>query len=94
MNARYHSSFSSLGRELRAGLLLGIALCQTSLAAQGGLAYGYGLGNYQYVHEGFLFHGHGGDADGYLAEQQKWRREHAEIIGLIGWTVWVGTAPG
>ncbi len=40
---------------------------RTSLAAHSGLAYGYGLGNYQYVHEGFLFHGHGGDADGYLA---------------------------
>jgi SAM-dependent methyltransferase len=36
----------------------------------------------------------GPDADGYLAEQQKWRREHAEIIELIGWTVWVGQAPG
>lgn len=40
---------------------------ETTLAAQQGLRFGYGLGNYQYVHKGFLFHGHGGDGDGYLA---------------------------
>lgn len=39
----------------------------TSLAARNGLTYGYGLGNYQWLHNGVLFHGHGGDADGYLA---------------------------
>ncbi|UCE90465.1 MAG: beta-lactamase family protein, partial [Pseudomonadota bacterium] len=40
---------------------------RTTLAATAGLSYGYGLGNYQFVHNGFLFHGHGGDGDGYLA---------------------------
>jgi CubicO group peptidase (beta-lactamase class C family) len=39
----------------------------TSLAAQSGLRYGYGLGNYTWLSHGLLFHGHGGDADGYLA---------------------------
>lgn len=39
----------------------------TSTAAAGqGLQFGYGLGNYHQVHRGFVFHGHGGDADGYL----------------------------
>lgn len=42
-------------------------LPQTTLAARAGLKYGYGLGNYQYVSHGLLFHGHGGDGDGYLA---------------------------
>jgi len=40
---------------------------RTSLAATTGLEFGYGCGNYQYIHKGFLFHGHGGDGDGYLA---------------------------
>jgi CubicO group peptidase (beta-lactamase class C family) len=40
---------------------------RTTLATRAGLTYGYGLGNYQTVHDGFLFHGHGGDGDGYLA---------------------------
>ncbi|WP_455235029.1 serine hydrolase domain-containing protein [Thiogranum longum] len=40
---------------------------RTTLAAQSGLEYGYGLGNYQFVYRGFLFHGHGGDGDGYLS---------------------------
>lgn len=39
----------------------------TSLAARNGLRFGYGLGNYQWLRDGVLFHGHGGDADGYLA---------------------------
>ena len=39
----------------------------TTLAARSGLRYGYGLGNYQWLRDGLLFHGHGGDADGYLA---------------------------
>ncbi len=39
----------------------------TSLAAQSGLHFGYGLGNYTWLSHGLLFHGHGGDADGYLA---------------------------
>ncbi len=40
---------------------------QTTLAAKAGLTYGYGLGNYQTEHHGFLFHGHGGTASGFLA---------------------------
>ncbi|MEM8844398.1 MAG: serine hydrolase domain-containing protein [Pseudomonadota bacterium] len=39
----------------------------TTLAAQEGLNYGYGLGNYHWIRDGVVFHGHGGDADGYLA---------------------------
>ena len=40
---------------------------RTSLAARRGLRVGYGLGIYGSVRNGFLFYGHGGDADGYLA---------------------------
>ncbi len=39
---------------------------ETTLAARQGLTFGYGLGIYSYVRDGKLFHGHGGDADGYL----------------------------
>ena len=39
----------------------------TSLASRNGLQYGYGLGNYNWFREGIEFHGHGGDADGYLS---------------------------
>ncbi len=39
----------------------------TTLAARNGLTYGYSLGNYQWLSNGVLFFGHGGDADGYLA---------------------------
>ncbi|MEM7281133.1 MAG: serine hydrolase domain-containing protein, partial [Pseudomonadota bacterium] len=39
----------------------------TTLAARSGLEYGYGFGNYQWYRNGLLFHGHGGDGDGYLA---------------------------
>lgn len=40
---------------------------ETTLAALTGLTYGYGLGVYEYERHGVPFHGHGGDADGYLA---------------------------
>lgn len=40
---------------------------ETTLAARTGLTYGYGLGVYGYERRGVPFHGHGGDADGYLA---------------------------
>lgn len=40
---------------------------KTTLAARSGLSYGYGLGNYSWQYEGHTFHGHGGDADGYLS---------------------------
>jgi len=39
----------------------------TNAAAKTGLSFGYGLGNYQWYRNGYLFHGHGGDGDGYLA---------------------------
>ncbi len=39
----------------------------TTLAASTGLDYGYGLGNYHWFSNGLRFHGHGGDADGYLS---------------------------
>lgn len=40
---------------------------RTTLAAKAGLRFGYGLGNYSRVHRRHVIHGHGGDADGYLA---------------------------
>ncbi len=40
---------------------------KTTLAARSGLTFGYGLGNYAYAKNGFIWHGHGGDADGYLS---------------------------
>ena len=40
---------------------------RTTLAAASGLTFGYGLGNDQHIYNGFLFHGHSGDGDGYLA---------------------------
>ena len=39
----------------------------TTLAARHGLGFGYGLSNYSWLRDGFLFHGHGGDGDGYLS---------------------------
>ncbi len=40
---------------------------RTTLTARTGLRYGYALGLYGYDHEGLLWAGHGGDADGYLS---------------------------
>jgi len=40
---------------------------QTTLAAQSGLAYGYGLGNFSIWRNGHLFHGHDGGIDGFSA---------------------------
>ncbi|MEL6628895.1 MAG: serine hydrolase domain-containing protein [Bacteroidota bacterium] len=40
---------------------------KTSLAARHGLEYGYGLGNYSIWKNGYLFHGHGGQIDGFAA---------------------------
>ncbi len=40
---------------------------ETTLAAKSGLTHGYGLGLYHFIHDGFQFIGHGGDADGYLS---------------------------
>jgi CubicO group peptidase (beta-lactamase class C family) len=41
---------------------------KTTLAAQAGLEYGYGLGVYTSLHKKYVLFGHGGDADGYLAQ--------------------------
>jgi hypothetical protein len=38
---------------------------EASLGARHGLEIGYGAGLYGWVRDGHLFHGHGGDADGY-----------------------------
>lgn len=41
---------------------------RTTLAAKAGLTtWGYGLGSYTWARRGITWHGHGGDADGYLA---------------------------
>lgn len=40
----------------------------STLAAGGGLEYGYGLGNYSRAADGFVFHGHNGGMAGYRAE--------------------------
>lgn len=39
----------------------------TTLTARTSLRYGYALGLYGYEHEGLMWMGHGGDADGYLS---------------------------
>jgi len=41
---------------------------QTTLAASTGLTFGYGAGMDQHTHNGFVFYGHSGDGDGYLAQ--------------------------
>ena len=56
---------------------------ETSLAARRGLAYGYGLGNYQWLNDGILFHGHGGDADGYLSKLGYTRRNDSGYFLVI-----------
>lgn len=40
---------------------------KSTLASKTGLQFGYGLANYSHLHNGTVFHGHGGDGDGYLA---------------------------
>ncbi|MFD2587459.1 serine hydrolase domain-containing protein [Croceitalea marina] len=40
---------------------------KTSIAAKNGLIVGYGLGNYSIWKNGFLFHGHGGQIDGFTS---------------------------
>lgn len=40
---------------------------QTTPGAKSGLLHGYGAGSYQWLRRGVVFHGHGGDADGYLS---------------------------
>jgi CubicO group peptidase (beta-lactamase class C family) len=41
---------------------------QTNLSAKNKMHFGYGLGNYSWQNQGYVFHGHGGDADGYLTK--------------------------
>lgn len=52
----------------------------TTLAAQQGLAYGYGLGIYNWYRRGHEFFGHGGDGDGYLA---RFGYSHAAQLGYF-----------
>lgn len=52
---------------LSPGSIARAELPATSLAARSGLRFGYGLGLHGYFHDGRLFHGHSGDATGYLA---------------------------
>lgn len=49
----------------------------TTLAASRGLAFGYGLGNDQSLHRGFLFHGQDGAAGGHLS-----RYAYSHRLGL------------
>lgn len=55
----------------------------TTLAARHGLEYGYGLGNYAWVRDGVVFHGHGGDADGYLAHYGYTRKNNKGYFLVI-----------
>ena len=50
---------------------------RTTLAAWQGLKYGYGLGNDQSLHRGFLFHGQDGAAGGHLS-----RYAYSHALGL------------
>ncbi len=52
---------------LRADSIQRMETPTSSLAARVGLKYGYGLGLYDWFHNGHRFYGHGGDGDGYLA---------------------------
>jgi len=56
---------------------------RTTLAARAGLSYGYGAGLYSFLHEGHLFYGHGGDADGYLAHFGYNRRADMAYFAVI-----------
>lgn len=55
----------------------------TTWAARTGLQFGYGLGNYQWLHNGVAFHGHGGDADGYLSRYAYTRRNNSGYFVVI-----------
>ncbi len=55
---------------------------KTSLAAQTGLEYGYGLGIYGSLHKQHVLYGHGGDADGYLAHF-KYSRESGKAYLVV-----------
>jgi hypothetical protein len=53
---------------------------RTTLAAWQGLEYGYGLGNDQSLHRGFLFHGQDGAAGGHLS---RYAYSHALGLGYL-----------
>ena len=56
------------GRRIVPGTLIArMEFPESTLAARSGLRSGYGLGIYSWFSNGVLFHGHGGDGDGYLA---------------------------
>lgn len=55
----------------------------TTLAAKSGLRYGYSLGNYTSQRAGLLFHGHGGDADGYLSRLAYNRKTNLGYFAVI-----------
>ncbi|MGE4615643.1 MAG: serine hydrolase domain-containing protein [Gammaproteobacteria bacterium] len=56
------------GRRIVPGTLIArMEFPESTLAARSGLRFGYGLGIYSWFSNGMLFHGHGGDGDGYLA---------------------------
>lgn len=55
------------GRFLSAASMRLLENPSDTLAARSGLRFGRGMGNYHYQYRGYSFHGHGGDADGYLA---------------------------
>ncbi|WP_282043468.1 serine hydrolase domain-containing protein [Winogradskyella flava] len=44
-----------------------IEIPKTSVAAKNGLKFGYGLGNYSIWKNGYLFHGHNGQIDGFTS---------------------------
>ncbi len=54
-----------------------------TLADGAGLAVGYGAGVYGWVRGGQLFHGHGGDADGYLSRYGLLREEQRGYLLVI-----------
>lgn len=70
------------GQALPADLVAAFFEPQGSLAAEAGLPVGYGSGVYGWVRGGQLFHGHGGDADGYRSRYGL-LREHGRGYLLV-----------
>lgn len=56
---------------------------RTTLAARSDLRYGYGAGSYQWLRRGVVFHGHGGDADGYLSRYAYTRQNDSGYFLVI-----------
>ncbi|WP_117314719.1 serine hydrolase [Chromatocurvus halotolerans] len=55
----------------------------TGLVASAGVASGYGAGAYSWMHGGTRFHGHGGDADGYLSRYGYTKRNHSGYFLVV-----------